>query len=426
MRRNALLAMVALFSLVVVANGPAIEVAQGQPFTAVYFEVFDDLTAFDDFEGSLSDHWATHQGSPEIRPGGGRERVLSMTHPLLGGELGAFKDEKSTALYLSNPVTANFADGMIEFDIYFETTRESGVSAMLTFRMQSDDTYYALRLTSTRDWRCYFVKHFGCGNWQIIGTQSDIGVFQTQTWSHVIVTVGGPRFQCYKDGLLICEAVDETWQRGSWGGIGLQNNYYGASFYIDNFRIPEGFQWTVYRGSPGRNTSLGRSAPSMFFDHPNELGDNAPFADINSYSAYISRPDTRCFTNGVIKFDILFDNPGGQKAFVTFRMQSDTQYYALRLTSTNDWECYFLKQNSWGGWEIIGTPSAKGMIPLQAWTHIKIVINGGQFECYRDGYLICSAFDQTWSIGTWGGIGFYSAYNRGLFHIDNLKICFAK
>ena len=426
MRRHFLASILALLSLIVVSNTAVIRTVEAQPFTAVWFETFDGLSAFDDFSGSLSSRWTIYRGSPEIIASGGREHVLSLAHPLTGGELGAFKDEASAALYLSNPATGTFTDGMIEFDIYFDTARENGASAMLVFRMQSDDTYYALRLTSTQDWRCYFVKYFGCGNWRIIGTESDLGVFSTQTWSHVAVTIGGPRFQAYKDGTLICEAVDETWQRGSWGGIGFQNNYYGASFYIDNFRIPEGFQWTNYRGSPERNASLGRSAPSMFYDHPSGAGDGAPFADVNSYSAYVSSPNTRCFTNGVIEFDILFDSPGGQKAFITFRMQSDTEYYALRLTSTSDWECYFLKQNGWGNWEIIGTPSAKGMIPLQAWTHIKIVINGGQFECYRDGHLLCSAFDQTWSIGTWGGIGFYSAYNRGQFYIDNLKICFAR
>jgi len=426
MKRHFLIAMGALLSLLVVSNTSVTRIVHGQPFTAIWFEAFDGLTTCDDFGGQLSDHWTTYRGGPEIRAGGGRGSVLVMTHPDPGGELGAFKDQASTALFLSNPMTMNLADGMIEFDIYFETMRESGASAMLTFRMQSEDTYYALRLTSTRDWRCYFARYFGCGNWRTLGTQSDLGVFPTQAWSHVVVTVGGPRFQAYKDGVLICEAVDETWQRGCWGGIGFQNNYYGASFYIDNFRIPEGFQWTTYRGSPGRDTFSGRSAPSMLFDHPSELADGAPFADINCYSAYVSKPDMRCFTNGAVEFDILFDNPGGQKAFITFRMQSDTEYYAVRLTSTKDWTCYFLRQNGWGGYEILGTQSANGVIPLQAWTHIKIVINGGQFECYRDGYLICSAFDQTWSIGTWGGIGFYSAYNRGLFHIDNLKICLAR
>lgn len=215
MNRHFFVAIVALLSLVIVSNTAVIRTAEAQPFTAVWFEVFDGLTAFDDFGGTLSDRWAIYRGSPEIKAGGGRGSVLSMTHPLTGGELGAFKDESSTALYLSNPVTATFVDGMIEFDIYFETLRESGASAMLTFRMQSDDTYCALRLTTTQDWRCYFVKYFGCGNWRIIGTQSDLGVFSTQTWSHVIVTVGGPRFQAYKDGVRICEAVDETWQRGN-------------------------------------------------------------------------------------------------------------------------------------------------------------------------------------------------------------------
>ena len=425
MNRNLIFSVIALTSLLVAVNAPVIEVSRGQASATIYFETFDGLNVFDDFGGSLYDHWTVYRGTPQVVAAGDRDSVLRMIHPLPGGAPADFRDPATTALYLSNPATTNFADGMIEFDIYFENNRESGVSAMLIFRMQSDDTYYALQLTSTRDWRCHFMKNFGGGIWQIIGIESDQGAFSTRAWSHVMVTVGGPRFQCYKDGVLMCEAEDASWQKGAWGGIGFHNNYYSGVFYIDNFRIPEGFEWTTYRGSPGKASSMGRSAPSMFFEHPSQDGDGGPFADINAYSAYVSKPNTRRLTNGVIEFDLVFDNPGGQKAYVTFRMQSDTQYYALRLTSTNDWECYFLKQNDWGNSEIIGTQSAKGAIPLYVWTHIKIVVNGGTFECYRDGYLICSAFDQTWSHSTWGGIGFFTAYNRGAFHIDNLKICFS-
>ena len=465
MNRHFPTAMLALFSLVVVAGFPAVQAAQGQQSNTIYFETFDGLTAFDNFDGPLSQHWTVYRGSPQVIAGGGRSSVLQMAHPL-PGVCGFFKDVDSTSLYLSNMATTiqqqcggtitavtatamtSFADGMIEFDIYFVTGAESGASAILAFRMQSDDTYYALRLTNTRDWKCYFAKYTGC-TWRIIGTQSACGIFQTGVWAHVVVTIGGPWFQCYKDGALICEAVDETWQRGIWGatGIGLQNNYYGGAFYIDNFRIPNGFEWTTYRGSPAQDPSAGRSAASMVFDHPGEYGDGAPFGDLNSYSAYISRPDTRCLTNAIIEFDILFDNPGGQKAFLTFRMQSDSQYYALRLTSTNDWECYFLRQNGWGSWDIIGTASAKGMIPLGIWTHIRVVMNGQNLECYMEwggpcgtvsSHLLCSAFvtefdpcptnapcgpcGPTYLVGTWGGVGFYSGYNRGRFHIDNLKI----
>jgi hypothetical protein len=421
MNRHFLFSVIALFSIIMVANAQAVGVS-GQPLTAIYFETFEDLTAFVDFGGQLSDHWTVYQGSPQIVPAGDREAVLKMAHPLPGGTLGAFKDPTSTGLYLSNPVTANFVDGMIEFDIRFETGKQSGVSAMLIFRMQGEDTYYALRLTSTQDWTCYFAKYIGCGNWRMIGTQSELGVFPTDSWSHVAVTVGGPRFQAYKDGVLICVAEDGAWMKGTWGGIGFQNNYYNGVFYIDNVRIPGGFQWNTYRGLPSRDPVMGRSAASMLFDHPSESGDAGPFAEINSYSAYVVKPDTRCFTDGVIEFDIFFDTIGGQKAYMTFRMQSDTEYYALRLTSTPDWESYFIKQNGWGNTEIIGTRSLGGAIPLQAWTHIKVVIRGGLFECYKDGQLICTAYDQMWSVGAWGGVGFFSAYNKGLFHIDNIKI----
>lgn len=136
------------------------------------------------------------------------------------------------------PRTAEFADGMIEFDIFFETSVWAGVSAMLTFRMQSDDSYYALLLTSTNDWRSGFMIYTRYNVWRYIGSVSDPGVFPTGAWSHVIVTIGGSRMSCYKDGVLVSSVDDDTWSKGTWGGIGLQNNYYGGVFYIDNFRMP--------------------------------------------------------------------------------------------------------------------------------------------------------------------------------------------
>jgi hypothetical protein len=422
MKKSLVFSIVALASLIAVANTPILQVSAMQPFSALYFETFNGLNAFDDFRGPLSDHWAVYRGNPQITSANGRDAVLRMDHPQPDQTLAAFKAPAATSIYLTNPATTTFADGLIEFDIYFETAKDSGVSAMLTFRMQGDDTYYALQLTSTKDWKCHFMKNYGWQTWQIIGTESDQGIFPSGLWSHVTVTIAGQRFQCYKDGVLICEAQDGTWQSGTWGGIGFQNNYYNGVFYISNFRIPQGFEWTTYRGYPVVDYAAGRSAPSLFFDHPSQVGDEAPFADVNTYSAYISKPNTKIFRNGIIEFDMEFDNPGGNKAYVTFRMQSDSQYYALRLTSTKDWSCYFIQQNGWSPAKILGIQSAQGMIAPQTWTHIKIVIDGGLFQCYRDGYLLCTAFDQTWSYGIWGGIGFYNAYNLGVFHIDNVMI----
>jgi hypothetical protein len=274
--------------LIVVASPYVVLPVEAQPFKAIYFENFGGMNAFDDFEGSLNAHWTIYRGHPEVVSDGGRSSVLRLAHPD-PGYCGFFKDISSSALLLANGVTqvqqqcgcdmitvnvatvTSFADGMIEFDIYFSTPAETGTSAILTFRMQSDDTYYALRLTNTKDWRCYFAKYTGC-TYQILGTQSGCGVFQTGVWSHVIVAIGGPWFQCYKDGVQICRAVDDTWQRSTWGGtgVGLQNNYYNGLFLVDNFKISSGFEWTIYRGSPGLDQNSGRSAASMFYDHPSD------------------------------------------------------------------------------------------------------------------------------------------------------------
>ncbi len=409
--------------LLIVALSPAIRTAQAQPFSAIYFDPFDAPIVHDDFSGQLSDHWTIYRGWPTIVNAAGRSSVLQMSHPQTEGALGLFGDSKSTSLYLTNPSTITFADGMIEFDIYFGTDSGNGVSANIVFRMQSGDQYYALRLTSTPDWTCYFARYTGCCNTITLGSQSSPGAFQPGTWSHVIVTIGGPRFECYKDGVLICQAEDNIWQRSTFLGLGILNNYYNGVFYIDNFNIPDRFQWVVYRGSPGPNVGQGRVAPSWMFDHPVEAGDEAPFADGSAYSAYVSNPKTVCFQNGVIEFDILFPHNAGQKAFLVFRMQDDATYYALRLTSTGDWTCHFAKFKGFGNLQTIGSESSKGLFSAGVWNHIKVVINGSHFDCYKDGSLICSVDDPEWSMGTYGGIGFYSAYLRGMFFIDNLKIC---
>ena len=422
MKRLSVLLSVSL--LVIVALSPAVRTAQAQPFSAIYFDPFDAPTVFDDFSGQLSDHWTVFRGSPATVNAAGRSNVLQMSHPQTGGALGLFGDPKSTSSYLTNPSTITFADGMIEFDIYFATNSGSGQSANIIFRMQASDQYYSLRLTSTPVWTCYFARYFGCcDNFAIIGSQSSPGAFQTGTWSHVVVTIGGPRFEAYKDGVLICQAEDNIWQRGTYLGLGILNNYYSGVFYISNFNIPGRFQWNVYRGSPGPNPGQGRIAPSWMFDHPAEGGDEAPFADGSAYSAYVSTPKTACFTNGVIEFDVLFANNAGQKAFLVFRMQDDSNYYGLRLTSTGDWKCHFTKFKGFGNVQTIGTESSQGQFSAGVWSHIKVVINGSHFECYKDGSLICSVDDPEWSMGQYGGIGFYSAYLRGMFFIDNLKIC---
>jgi len=364
----------------------------------------------------------------------GRSSVLRLTHPQPGDALGPFGSPVSTSLFLLNPVTADFADGMIEFNIYFETDAWAGVSAVLTFRMQGDDTYYALRLTSTKDWHSGFAIYSKHDGWKEIGWSdgwSEIGwsgwtaggVFPTRTWSKVVVTIAGSRMSCYKDGVLMSFAEDSTWSKGCWGGIGLQNNYYGGVFYIDNFRIPGRMKWVAYRGSPRIDSSFGRLGSSLLFDHPGIFGDEDSFGGADSCSAFISDPDLHLFESGVIEFDMFFDDDVGQKAFVAFRMENEHSYYAARITSTYDWSCHFVRRITANNWHVIGSKSYYWAIAPKVWFHVTIIIDGHRFELWRDYEHLLSADD--WSIprGKWGGIGFYSAYYGTKFHIDNLKIC---
>ncbi|MFH0849107.1 MAG: hypothetical protein V1857_06365 [archaeon] len=453
MKKTLSVPLLATILIIIQSMSPVVQTVSSDSFLT-YFDSFNGPTVFDDFSGKLTDRWTVYRGNPYVASEGGRSDVLVMNHPQSGGEFSNFGDAQSTSVYLTNPSTSAFTDGMLEFDIYFATSGEAGVSANIVFRMQDDSTYYVLHLTSTRDWKSYFAKYSAeCGppRWQIIGVESPPGVFPTGAWSHVTVTIGGPRFEACKDGLPICFAVDNMWGDTAFGGIGILNNYYNGVFYIDNFRIPGRFNWVVYRGSPGPESSQGRMAPSWLFEHPVETSDEGPFADIGAYSAYVSNPKTNSFVNGVISFDMLFPSDGGQKALLVFRMQSESTHYALRLTSTSDWpSARFEKIRGFGITEAIGTESGKGIFPVGVWKHVMVVINNCHFEAYVEDTepigscntcnpptfpigqnlkskwtLITSADDSEWPAGCFGGIGFYSGYTKTVFRIDNLKICLA-
>jgi hypothetical protein len=120
---------------------------------------------------------------------------------------------------------------------------------------------------------------------------------------------------------------------------------------------------------------------------------------------------------------MFFDNEGGQKAYVTFRMQDDHSYYAARLTSTYDWPSHFTKRTDANNWQMVGSKSYLWAIAPKTWFHVTLIVSGNHFQLCRDWELLFSADDSTIVRGKWGGIGFYSAYFNGVFHIDNLKIC---
>jgi hypothetical protein len=434
MRLRPFIVLAGIASLLVLSSFPQLKVAKARSFSSIWFEPFSGPEVHEDFDGPLEAKWKIYRGNPTIVEAAGRPSVLKLAHPEAGDALGSFGSKVGTSLFLVNPVTSEFADGMIEFDIYFDTSSEVGTSAMLTFRMQSDDSYYGLRLTSTRDWHSGFAIYSKYDSWKDIGWSdgwSEIGwsgytaggLFPTRTWSHVIVTVAGSRLSCYKDGLLMSFAEDRTWSQGHWGGIGLQTNYYGGIIYVDNFRIPGRMKWNSYRGSPRIDSNFGKSGSSMFFDHPSIFGDEASFGSQDSCSAFISDPDLRSFENGIVEFDMYFDNDAGQKAFVTFRMENDQSYYAARITSTHDWPGYFVKRTGADDWYSFGSKSYFWAFAPQVWFHVVIVIDGNHFELWRDMERLFSGDDWSLPRGKWGGIGFYCAYYQGSFHIDNLKIC---
>jgi hypothetical protein len=140
-------------------------------------------------------------------------------------------------------------------------------------------------------------------------------------------------------------------------------------------------------------------------------------------SIYLENPRTTEFQDGTIDFDILFANdPGaGEKAVITFRMLDSGTYYGAMLSNTHDWSSTFIVVRN-GQVHAIGNASTLQAFPTRTWSRVTLLIKGSQFIALTNGQPVFSANDDSWSEGKWGGIGIYSAYFAGIFHIDNFGI----
>jgi uncharacterized membrane protein YeaQ/YmgE (transglycosylase-associated protein family) len=155
-----------------------------------------------------------------------QSRTITPDPPPFGGD--------TNSIYWSNPDTGVLTDFELDFWIKFE----SDVSkALITFRMQDDQNYYAALLSDTRDWYSQFFKFAG-GVGASIGNRSrEQGEFDQNAWAHVKLIAKGVQFLAFKDGSPLFNATDSQFTTGRKLGIGVYNGYTYGSFKVDSFHI---------------------------------------------------------------------------------------------------------------------------------------------------------------------------------------------
>lgn len=179
------------------------------------------------------DNWKKFGGSPAI------DSTVGNSAPSLG--LNNLSNENSfgtqtDSVYLENPITTGFQDGVIEFDVFFDNQPNAGDIAVITFRMLDSKTYYGALLTNTKDWTSSFIVARE-GEITRIGDQSEWQAFPTCSWSHVVISIAGSSFTLVKDNKVLLSATDSSWSDGKWGGIGVYAGYFRGMFHIDNFLV---------------------------------------------------------------------------------------------------------------------------------------------------------------------------------------------
>jgi len=194
---------------------------------------------------------------------------------------------------------------------------------------------------------------------------------------------------------------------------------YGVSPFVDPFNDLS--NWKPVSGNPQiDSSSISPNPPSLQMS--SSVAGDSTFGQ-GGDSIHLENPKTIEFQDGTISFDILFDNDPlvGDRAVITFRMQDSDTYYGAMLSNTHDWNSTFIVVNN-GQVHAIGDASTVQAFPTRTWSRVTLLIKGSQFIASINGQPVFSASDDSWSEGKWGGIGIYSAYFAGVFHIDNFGI----
>lgn len=138
-------------------------------------------------------------------------------------------------------------------------------------------------------------------------------------------------------------------------------------------------RWTIYRGEQNKSklidNSIGMPAPSLYVPvarYP--LNPDPPGFGDNVTSIYLSNPDTSVLSNFTVSFWIRFDHDAG-RAMITFRMQDDRNYYAIRLSDTHDWNSEIMKFSD--DKPIILAQVGPGVFVPKMWSYVEFSLKNG-------------------------------------------------
>lgn len=180
-------------------------------------------------------NWAIVSGSPQLDPSdiAPNPPSLKMGDTIRGDSTFG---NGTDSIYLSHPITTEFQNGNIDFDIFFDNDPGAGDRAVITFRMLDPNTYYGVVLSNTQNWNSTFLV-VRDRQVRTIGSESAVQLFATRIWSHVTLQIQGSQFVALINGKPVFSANDQSWSEGKWGGVGIYSAYYGGIFHIDNFLV---------------------------------------------------------------------------------------------------------------------------------------------------------------------------------------------
>jgi hypothetical protein len=184
--------------------------------------------------------------------------------------------------------------------------------------------------------------------------------------------------------------------------------------------------WTIYRGTLDGAIKVdandGKPPPSLVLTQSRTNNPDPPPFGSDTNSVYWSNPNTGTLSDFELDFWIKFETDVS-KAFITFRMQDDQNYFAAMLSDTSDWYSEFYRFVGGVGTSI-GSRSIEqeGAFKQDIWSHVRLVVKGQLFLAFKDGSPLFNATDSQFAAGKKLGIGVYNGYTFGTFKVDSFQI----
>ena len=342
---------------------------------------------------------------------------------------GYFDGSNYTYLTTASVAALGIGTGSYTIEGWFNITGTPGVNSYVLIDLRdvgvSAGTKPSIALDSAKILSVWY------GNTKVITGPT----LSLNTWYHIAIVRSGTTLTLYINGTAAGTATNDTYNIGTTahvtiGNVGDASGTYNACYigYMSNIRIVNGTAVYTSNFTPSTTPLTAVTGTSLLTLQDSRFKDNStnnltltvsgtpsiqaisPFPVTTSYSAavnggsiyfngstdYLTVTGTSAFAFGTGNFTIeawvyLRSYPSGSLSGTTPFGTTNGALTGYYLNLGQNIDTLRFTSNASGSWADNVTVTAGNGVPLNSWTHVAFVRNGGTLTLYKNGIVVASA-----------------------------------